>query len=177
MNDITKELFKNVYTKSDFYRQSAILVEFLEFSYFSKPIKEPTKKNLKIFLKNKELNEFKSNSFAVLKLGDDFFKKFNKDNFYNLLKESEKEMEKFPTLVLYVPVSFPQEEIVKLGFWFRKNIDKDIFLDLKIDSSVLAGCMFVFRDKFYDLSFKKLLKEKREEFLKMINEKLKAKNV
>jgi F0F1-type ATP synthase delta subunit len=169
MNDITKQLSKNIYTRSDFYRQVALLKEFFEYSFFSKSLEKPTKKTLKAFLKEKESNEFKNYSHAILGLNDEFFEQFNKENFYRLFKESESDMEAFPVVVLYVPVSFSQKETTLFGVWFRENFDKNIFLDIKVDSSIIAGCMFVWKNTHYDLSFKKILNEKRDEIAKMIN--------
>ncbi len=169
MNDITKQLSKNIYTKSDFHRQIALLQEFFEFLFFSDSEKKPEKKILRKFLKEKESDEFKNHSYAILELEDEFFKQFNKDNFYKLFLESKNEMEALPSLVLYLPVSFSQKEINLFGLWFRENLDKNIFLDIKIDSSIIAGCTFVWKNSNYDLSFKKLLNEKRAELVKIIN--------
>jgi len=169
MSDITKQLFKHIYIKSDFYRQLALLKEFFEYSFFSDSPKEPSKKTLKAFLKEKEADEFKNYSYAILDLKDDFLKQFDKENFYRLFQESENEAENFPILVLYLPVSFSLKELALFGKWFRENLDENIFLDIKVDNSIVAGCMFVWKNRLYDLSLKKMLNEKKNEIVKRIN--------
>jgi len=173
MNNITKQLSENIYTRSDFYREAALLKEFLEHSFFSKSPAKPSKRALKAFLKAKEPDEFENNSYAILELGDEFFEQFGQDNFYDLFKESEKEMEMLPFVALYMPVSFSQKEIAMFGKWFRENVDENIFLDVKVDVDIVAGCTFVWKNMHHDMSFKKLLEEKKNEVVEIINRSVK----
>ena len=71
--------------------------------------------------------------------------------------------------MIYLPVEFSNNEISRLGGWFRENVAENIFMEIEIDSSVVSGCAFVWNSIYYDFSFSGSIKRKKKEIINMIN--------
>ena len=65
-------------------------------------------------------------------------------------------------LGMAVPVELSSDGIAKISLWAKKNIGRDVILDLAVDPDVLAGVKFSFNGKFKSYSLK-------EEFEKAIS--------
>lgn len=170
MNNETHKIINNTYTRSDFYHKSALLKEFFEYIFFSLNKNQATKELLMYFFKEKESGESEKTINDLLSLGDDFYIKFNNENFQYLLKEITNDINLLPKIVVYLPVEFPVDEISRLGEWFRKNIDKDMFMDIEIDYFIISGCAFVWNNMYYNFSFSNSVNKKSKEIINMINQ-------
>lgn len=170
MNNQTYKIINNTYTKSGFYHKAALLKEFFEYTFFSLNKTQATKELLSYFLKEKESGESKKIINDLLSYGDDFYTKFNTENFQYILKEITNDINLLPNIKIYLPVKFSDDEISHLGEWFRKNINENIFMDVEVDSSIVAGCAFVWNSIYYNFSFKNSVKKREEEIISMINQ-------
>lgn len=161
-----KEIFNNTYTKNDFYQRSLLLKEFFEYLFFSDHGKETHKDILKNFLKDKEIS--KELSDVMNSWSDLFYTSFTSENFNTLIDEIEKEFEKLPIVVMYVPISLPFDEIKKLGEWVRTNITANVLMDVKVDPEVVGGCAFVWNGVYHDFSLKYFFDKKVNDIVTMV---------
>jgi hypothetical protein len=78
----------------------------------------------------------------------------DKDAFLNDIR---KELVEAKTLTMSVAAELPGQSVARIANWVKSNVGTDVVLELKIDSSLLAGTTITFNGKFKDYSFKEEL--------------------
>lgn len=159
--DIFSTLIKEFYTTQDIHLATGLLKEFFNIHLFKSGQHEDYRTDLKKFLK--EHDDAEHMGRRLLSFNDSFYKHFTKDSVADIFKALESEIETHPQVILYIPALLPDEETKKLGEWFRKNVEADVLLDLKVDRLAIGGCMFVWKGVYYDFSLRYFLKKKEKE--------------
>ena len=161
-----QDLLDTTYTKENFQRKSMLLKEFFSKWFFKEHGDMSLKDNLSSFLDENNIGEALKES--LLALSDNFYNHFTKDNMGDVLSDLDSEVEKKPILTMYIPTVLPPVEVLKLGKWVRTNIQKDIFLNLDIDSSSIGGCAFVWNGVYHDFSLKYYFDKNRTEVKNLV---------
>lgn len=167
MSDATTLLARikqNTYSQGDMYRRLGILRECIEYAVYT-DTGLSQEEECRNFLDKVESQD---DADAVWKWGAEVFNAFNQQNTSSLIHELQEKVHAMPLLIVYIPVEFPQEEIVKLGDWCRAHIDENIVLEIHIEPTVVGGCAFVWNDTYHDFSFH----GRREQVLSAIAEEM-----
>ncbi len=93
---------------------------------------------------------------------------FEKNDKLEEFEALEKEIKEVPTLTVDMVFEPNQKETLELLERTRKIFDFDVFLDLRINPSLIGGCVLVWNGMVFDYSIKKAMKEKRPEFKQLI---------
>jgi F0F1-type ATP synthase delta subunit len=88
---------------------------------------------------------------------------------YEALDAILEDMSGLPTVALYVPVRFTPKHIMRFGEWFRKEVQPNILLSVRIDPRVTGGCGIVWQATYHDFSLRYYLSMHREEIMKLCN--------
>lgn len=86
---------------------------------------------------------------------------FNHNNLYEIFDEVEKKIKSLEPLILYLPLSLPEEEIVKLYLFIRNNL-QPILLEIKVDPSLIGGAALAWRGIYQDYSLKVRISQQRD---------------
>lgn len=157
-NEATKlvaQMNVNTFTVADLYRRVGLLRECLDEALFHES-KTPFAQVLITCLEEKGT---KADAVAVAQWGQEVLSAFSRINISKSMQAVHTVIENLPVLTLYIPVLFPEEEIMMLGKWCRETCGATVMMDIHIDPNTAGGCSFVWNDTFHDFSFRSRLKE------------------
>jgi hypothetical protein len=167
MNMDTQEMIttilKTSYTKNDIGRRLRLLREYMEKCFFT-PIQEDMTK----FLISQQATTDDIDTF--IRWGDEFFKAFSKNTLYKFIIAMSEHMKAMPIVTLYIPYEPVPAEVIKIGKWFRMNVNEGVLMDLHTDPSLLGGCAFVWHGIYRDYSLRYYMLKKREAIERIIEE-------
>ncbi len=86
---------------------------------------------------------------------------------YEALDAILEDISGLPTVALYVPVRFAPEHIMRFGEWFRKNVQPNLLLSVRIDPRVTGGCGVVWGSIYHDFSLRYYLHLHRDELMRI----------
>jgi len=159
------------YSRADLAYRIGLLREFLEHVFFTAHDSGVTKEALESFEKTgRSVADIEF--LRALPLA--FFASFTQESFYEDLQTIMKDSRNLPTLSLTVPVSFDPEGREALGEWARKEIGKDVLLDLSIDAGISVGCQIVWQNQLHDFGFDHYLHESGNELTDALLKKVTA---
>ncbi len=88
---------------------------------------------------------------------------------YEALDTVEEEIVGLPTVTVYVPIRFSKIHVKRFGEWFRSNVQPNIMLNIRIDSSTAGGCSFVWQNVYHDFSFRYYARKEHEQIVSAFN--------
>lgn len=160
MNDTRlTTLVEHTFSRSDFAYRIGVLKEFLEFLFFASKGTQVTKETVDAF--EKEGHPVADVAF-LRSLPESFFAGLTKDSFHKELDQLADAAAKLPTLSLTIPVMLDAENRDAVGAWVRKELGKEVVLDIASDPEVSVGCQIVWHDKLHDFGFDHYLDASRE---------------
>lgn len=148
-DDLFNILLTDIYTLSTLRQRIKVLK-----SYFSK-----------IFFGRADLVLNENNIVWINSLPKDFLEKFDKNNITQSIAELEKKMSQLQPLTVYLPFEANEEAIKLIGGMARKLFNPKLFLDIKYDPMLLAGCALSWKGIYKDYSLKKRIDERKIEIL------------
>ncbi len=150
--DILNTILTNTYTQTQLKHRVRTLKSYLEKALFT------TDRSLKDSSQS-DLNWLNS-------LPGTFYKNFNKNNIYQLFTEVEREIEKLPTLIMYLAFEPNDEALSILGPMVRKTFEnQSLLIDIKIDPALIAGCGLSFKGVYKDYSLRAKIEVKKEQIM------------
>jgi hypothetical protein len=93
---------------------------------------------------------------------------------YETLDTVKEEVAGMPAVVLYVPVRFTGEHVVKFGTWFRTHVQPNILLTLRVDPRAAGGCSLIWKNTYYNFSMHYYIQRNRDEIVSMVDNHLHA---
>lgn len=97
-------------------------------------------------------------------LPDSFYKKFNKDNIYQIFEDLEKRIDLLPTIIIYIPIESTDEVSSKICSFVRKTYQNPlIILNIKYNPTLIAGCAISWKGIYRDYSLKSKIEERKNE--------------
>lgn len=164
MNDqqLLSTIVASAFTKSDIQRRLRILRGYLEHTFYS----TDGHLNLPEYLDSKQISP--DDHEAMVAYGDAFYQSFSKDTMYRLLDKLADDMKVLPIINVYIPYEPIPGEVMRLGKWFRKNVDPTMVVELHIDPTLLGGCAFAWQGIYRDYSLRHYMYKRREEISQII---------
>lgn len=163
-DQLLKTIMDSSFVKADVLRRTRIVREYLEQRFYT----PGDKKNLKEFLSVPSISE--DDRKVMSAWGGDFYDSFTKENAYDLLEKVNGQVKDLPTVNLYIPIELGPDEVSKLGSWFRINVDKNILIELHVDSSTFGGCAFAWNGVYTDYSLRHYLHKRMDGVRKVLTE-------
>ena len=74
-----------------------------------------------------------------------------------------------PVLTLYLAVILDDDQMDQLGIWFRKNLNPELIIDMRINPGLVSGCAYVWNNQYKDLSFHNFISQKQSLINKIID--------
>lgn len=89
-------------------------------------------------------------------------------NFNDLVEQTEQEIAAIAVLTIYAPVQLGSREALLVAEYVRQNFPGDYLVDIRLDSTLIAGCALVWKGKYGDFSLKQKMIDNREEIRKVV---------
>lgn len=157
--DTFKEKFLAVtYTIAAAHQRLGTLRHILETVWYA----EDTTVSLNDRYKTAVLTLPKSDRHFFEELGVDFLSQITQENLHRYITDWQEWIDNLPTLIIYVPVQFEDEQIINLGQWCRAEVTQSVLLDLVIEPAVVGGCAFIKNHTYHDFSLRARLAEDRQ---------------
>jgi hypothetical protein len=152
-------LVEHTFSRADLAYRIGVLKEFLEFMFFKAHATKVSKEVMEAY-------EKKGHAVADLaflrSLPGSFFDDLTQESFYAALDGLSAAAQKLPMLALTIPVMLDSENRDAIGAWVRRELGKDVLLDLSTDPEVGVGCQMVWHDQLHDFDFDHYLEANRE---------------
>ena len=115
--------------------------------------------------------ECESHTLEALRMWEERFQTNNIQPIvvYEALDTVQEEVAGMPSVVVYVPVRFTGEHVVRFGTWFRTHVQPNILLTLRVDPRSAGGCSLIWKDMYYDFSLHYYIQRNREDIVSMFN--------
>lgn len=168
MTPALKTILSNTYTKSSLLSRISLLRNFLEFQYFL-----PHEKQNLFFLLNEYITDenISRDELNALTAWDyPFYDQFTPNNLYLTLKNLGTEALRLDLVTVFLPFYASIYEVPKLGTWFRKEINEEIILDIKVDVSLIGGCALSWKGVYHDFSLRYYLEKNKNKINSMLND-------
>lgn len=154
-NQIYTEILKDTFTLHILNKRVRILKDFFDSKLFnSKPTYPYNLSNTdKLWL------EEVSNKISPF---------INRETSASIFSGLDKKLQTLTPLLIYISFELPDIEIPKLGYYLRKDYGNEFLFDIKVDTTLLGGCSFVWNGSQKDYSLKKTIEDKKEDILEDI---------
>lgn len=167
LQDVFQQLLQNTYTADTLYQRIRLLKEYYEARLYSQS-QEGKSVSVKDFCTQKNIE---SDMARALTQWEDYFREHasGAEEIIKTLHELEQNIHLLPSIVIYLPLIFADEEIAKIAGWFRTNVQKNMILEVKIDANVTGGCAFIWNSTYYDFSLRYFMRKERAGIVSMLN--------
>ncbi len=163
---LLESFLQHTYVRSNLVYRISLLTKFLNFVFFTENDKDVKENMIEQFAKNSR--EPPKDIDFLRALPQSFLETFTRNSFREELDKMSKELEHLSVLSITVPITLPFEHIEAIGQWVRNVISHNAMLDVSVDPTISAGCMFVWKDILYDFSFEHYLNLHKKEIYTQI---------
>lgn len=159
-------ILSNTVTTDDLTERLSLLRGYYQTKLFGGA--EDQKLGIREYLKDQATNE---EHVQALEEWEQAFKRqqVTGKSVYDSYELINKELGALPTTTVYVPVKFPQKELQGMGEWFRREVQPNMMLEVKVDAGTVGGCAIVWGSVYHDFSLRYAIRKKREEVIEMFN--------
>jgi hypothetical protein len=88
---------------------------------------------------------------------------------YEALDTVQEEVSSMPSVILYVPVRLGPEDVIKIGTWFRGNVQPNMLFTMRVDPRATGGCGLIWNDTYYDFSLHYYIEKHRDELVERLD--------
>ena len=155
MDTLKDTLLTTTYTLTTAHHRLGVLRHVLEVVFFAGASDASTEERYQAALS--ELSA--ADRQALEALGTDWLADITQDTLHATLSDLRTWLEEIPTMTLYVPVVFAEEQVVELGQWCRAEIADPLLLELVVEPATVGGCAFIHNHTYHDLSLRARLAE------------------
>lgn len=169
MDQAISSLLSKTYTKNQALATVRLVKEFLYYLFFDLQLSSQPSARIDQFLKNRGLNTLPSQETKILiSLEDDFYKSFNPKNLTAQLKRLEETISSIQEVIVYLPFEVPQEEVERMGQWFKKNLGEESLFNLNLDPTLVGGAALSYKGVYKDYSLKQRVAENKLKVIQML---------
>lgn len=149
MDDDLNTISKDIYTVSGLKKRLRVLRSYFSKNFFGAPFTDLSENDL----------------LWINSLPKSFLSQFEKSNLTQKLYRLENKSNQLPFLTMYLPFEANGETAKLIGSMVRQLFNPNLFLDIKYDPSLLAGCALVWKGIYKDYSLKERIEERKGEIL------------
>lgn len=144
--DIIDQILANTYTQADALRRIGILKDAVMGKLFG------------------------SEKIASAQIPQNIYSYFTQKNAYKLFDEIITEIKKITPLVVYLPFEIPEQELINLGIYLRKDYGKNFLIEVKYDPSLIAGTALIWNGIYKDYSIRQKIADNHEVIIEMLKD-------
>lgn len=169
MDQVISSLLSKTYTKNQALTTIRLIREFLNYLFFDLQLSTEPSARIDQFLKSQSLDPDTSKEAKILyQLGDDFYKAFNPKNLTAQLKIVEEVISSIQEVIVHLPFEMPDEEVERMGVWFKKNLGIESLFNLNLDPSLIGGTALSYKGVYKDYSLKQIVAENKVKVIQML---------
>lgn len=86
----------------------------------------------------------------------------------NHLETMKEDLRKMKDLRMTLAIDLPSKIIRDISLWAKQSIDPSIYLDIRVDSTIVGGAILIYEGKYYDESISHLINQKIPEVIKKL---------
>ncbi|MBU1000608.1 hypothetical protein KKE78_04405 [Patescibacteria group bacterium] len=160
MEEILNIILKNTYSLSQLKHRLRILKSNLLKTFFGG--------------ENQTLNSTTQDLNWLESLPENFYRKFTKDNIYQIFADLEKKISNLPTLAMYLTFEPNDTTLYQVGSVARKTFNyPSLILDIKLDPNLIAGAALVWKGVYKDYSLRAKVENRKAEIIEGFKKYLK----
>lgn len=91
-------------------------------------------------------------------------------NYSKWISDLKELVESTPKIIVYVPFVFPEAKLGQLHKTAVEAVGQFVYLDIKFDEDLLAGCAIVWKGNYKDYSLRSTLRSKQEGVKKLLQQ-------
>lgn len=169
MDQAISSLLSKTYTKNQALATLRLIREFLNYLFFDLQLSSEPSGRIDQFLKSQNLDPLASQEAKILsQLGDDFYKTFSPKNLTTQFKMMEDALSSIQEVIVHLPFEMPEEEVERLGEWFKKNLGEESLFNLNLDPSLIGGAALSYKGVYRDYSLKQKIAENKVKIIQML---------
>lgn len=154
-------ILQNTFTKACFLKRLALLRGYLEAKYYKK-----ADLDIESYLNTGQVNGH--DRLAVITWKNQFIHNFTAQNSYQIINKLTENLNRLPIITLYLAVIISDNDIDKIGGWFRNILKTQVLLDINLNPNLVAGCAFVYNGKYYDYSLRNLISSRKDQISRIL---------
>src|SRR3989338_3041485 len=170
---LAKQFLTTTFTKNQALRRLRLAKELLELLFFqgANPDDfENTFNKLKAkyspyFVGQEGLEE---DVKFIYTLGPNFFKNFSTVNINDQTALLEKSINDTKNILMYLPFELPEDQVIVLGGWFKKNLGEDTLFEINYDPELIGGCAISYKGIYKDFSLRAKVDENKVKILEVL---------
>jgi len=136
-------------TKTEIHRHIELVRQFFEWLFFESETKGMPEGIVGFSQENNlttQEQQFLTITLPVL------VKFYTKETLYDLTKELEYWTEQLPTLIIYTPVSFENDQLKTLAEWTQHELGPESCIEMKLKPELIAGAACAWNNTYQDFS-------------------------
>lgn len=149
MNEVLNTILQDTYSLTQLKYRIRILKSSLLRTFFG---------NQNENLSTEDLDWLKS-------LPQNFYQRFNKDNVYEIFGNLEQTIGRLVVLTIYLAFRPDDATVKQIGRFTRKAFDQQLLLDIRFDSSLIAGAALSWKGVYRDYSLRSKVEERKVQIL------------
>jgi len=165
---ILNVILRNTFTRADFYRRVDFLREVFERQFFDPNAHEHDLARVVRSFRGDDLAVGLADRDAIVAWGEEVLSSFDRENMQRRMLELKRAADALPKFTLYVPVILSPMHVSSLGAWCRANVQGDVLLDMRVDSSATGGCTFAYGSSLHDFSLSYFIRKERPALMRLV---------
>lgn len=169
MDQAVLTLLSKTQIKTQALKRLRIIKEFLNYVFFDLKVSSEVSEKIDDFIKNQQFDVSSSKEVKILYLvGKPFYELFDPRNLTSQLKNLEDAITNTHEVIVHTPFEMPDEEIERLGTWFKANFGETFLFELSSDPSLIGGCALSYKGIYKDYSLKSKILENKSNITQML---------
>jgi hypothetical protein len=148
----------NTYTTTLLQKRFGFLQKSLEVILYTVSTEETAHTVHEKFLSQVRENSTEPETTFFTSIPPELINSVTTKNLHVVLSQLQKEIDSYPTTILYVPTAFTDDAVALLEVWARKELKRELLFDIHVDPSMVGGCGFVHNDVYHDYALPHFMK-------------------
>lgn len=163
----------NTFSKTQAIRRLRLTKEFIDVFLFKNLQKKDFKTVFESFKQTSSAyfisQEGLEEDFIFLeKIAGELIKSISAENVNESFKLLEDAISHAKIILIYLPFEAPEQEINKLGSWFKQNLGPTSLIEINYDPGLIGGCALSFNGMYKDYSLRARINENKKQILDVL---------
>jgi F0F1-type ATP synthase delta subunit len=160
-------------TTNQAIRRIRVVKAFVNFILFENKDQKDFDRSLVEFAQDREKRKLADSHLQedilfIRSLGIQYFSQFTAKNIGDIFSEVDKRVDEGKIITLYIPFNIPEDELAKLGGWFKSNLGNTTLLDISYDPNIIGGCAISYKGVYKDYSLREKINQNKNRILESL---------
>jgi F0F1-type ATP synthase delta subunit len=104
----------------------------------------------------------------IQSLGIQYFSTFTKVSLNEVFGDISKILDQCKIVTIYIPFELPEQELQKIGGWFKENMGNSVLIELSYDPNLIGGCAMSYQGVYKDFSLSEKIHQNKVQILQSL---------